>query len=132
MLVEWISRTPELCSLPASHVRVVRGLRHWVAAHRLGGCPVAALRAQLGCTRTAAHLHLLLEEIGAAWPEPFAVSPPCCARLSHDESTLGQMLALAARQDRAGFDRLLGDLIGADERERLYHSAGVFGTILAA
>lgn len=130
MLMEFLTRAPELKSLPGDYLRVVRGMRFWVAAHRLGGCPVAALRGQLGSARAAAHLHLLLEEIGAAWPDPFAVSPPCCSQLSHDERTLAEMIGFASAGDRPGFDRLLCDLISADERERLFHSARVLSDLL--
>src|SRR5687768_9679581 len=98
MWLKTLSRTAMLSALPLSQVRIVRGLRAWVAAHRRGACPVGGLADQLGCVRAAAHLHLLLEEVGAAWPEPFAVSPPCCGRLSHDEATLAEMLRLSAAQ----------------------------------
>ena len=128
--MENLTRTLELQSLPADRLRVVRAMRCWVAAHRLGGCPVAALRAQLGCSRAAAHLHLLLEEIGAAWPDPFAVSPPCCGMLSHDEATLADMVGLASGGDQPGFDRLLREMIAPDERERLFHSAQVLSDLL--
>ena len=132
MLINTFSRSVELQSLTDPDVKAVRGLRLWVAAQHAGRCPVAALAAQLGCMRTSAHLHLLLEEVGAAWPDPFAVSPPCCPRLSHDEATFAAMLVLAYSGNRLGFDRHLADLIGPDERERLFHSAALLGTYLRA
>ena len=130
MLVESLARTPELMTLPSAAARVVSALRHLVVASRAGRCPMSALSAKLGCVRGAAHLHLLLEEIGAAWPDPFAVSPPCCARLSHDEALVADMLALAERGKRPGFDRLLADLLPAETRERLFHSASVLLRVL--
>ena len=130
MLLESLMRTPELMTLPPPAARVVGALRHWVVASRTGRCPMSALAAKLGCVRGAAHLHLLLDEIGAAWPDPFAVSPPCCARLSHDEALVADMLTLAGRGNQPGFDRLLADLLPADIRERLFHSASVLLQVL--
>lgn len=130
MLVELIARTPHISDLMPDGARVVGALRRWVAASRSGACPVGAAGARLGSARAGAHLHLLIEEIGAAWPDPFAVAPPCCPRLSHDEAVLADMVALAARGDRPGFDRLLADLLPSDERERLFLSAAVLSRAL--
>jgi hypothetical protein len=130
MLAELLSRTPTMTDLSIQQARVVGALRHWVIARKLGHCPVAAMLGRLGSRRAAAHLHLLIEEIGAAWPDAFAVSPPCCPRLSHDEAVLAQMAALAACDDRPGFDRLLCDLIPGDARERLFLSSAVLSRTL--
>jgi hypothetical protein len=132
MLVELLARTPTFSEIGPDAARVVGALRHWVVAGRGGACPIAAAGARLGSARAGAHLHLLIEEIGAAWPDPFAVAPPCCPRLSHDEAALADMVALAGRGDRPGFDRLLADLIPADERERLFLSAQVLSRQLQA
>lgn len=130
MLVRSLARTPALADLDPLPGRAVGALRHWAVALRTGGCPIAAAGERLGSLRLGAHLHLLLEEIGAAWPDPFAVSPPCCPRLSHDEALLADMLTLAGRGHRPGFDRLLADLIPFDEREPLYLSAGTLLRLL--
>lgn len=132
MLVESLARTPLMADLLAHEADVIGALRQWARAMRASQCPVAAAAARLGTRRAAAHLHLMLAEIGAAWPEPFAVSPPCCPRLSHDEALLADMTTLAIAGDRPGFDRLLCDLIPSDARERLFLSAGVFGEALDA
>jgi hypothetical protein len=125
MLAELLARTPHLTELGPEPARIVSALRCWVMANRSGLCPIAAAGERLGSTRAGAHLHLLVEEIGAAWPDPFAIAPPCCPRLSHDEALLAGMVEHARRGDRPGFDRLLADLIPADERERLFLSAQV-------
>lgn len=130
MPVEHLFQTPALAAVDAAAGRVVAGLRQWVAAHRTGACPLAAGASRLGSRRAGAHLHLLLEEIAAAWPEPFAVSPPCCRRLSHDEALLADMIALGRRADRPGFDRLLADLLPGETRERLFLSTGVLARML--
>lgn len=124
-------RTPDMRALPAREARLAASLRLWVVMHKLGRCPMAALADRLGDARAAAHLHLLLEEVGAAWPEPFCVSPPCCPRLSHDEALILDMVRLGGCGDRPGFDRLLAEMLPADARERLFLSASVLSHALA-
>ena len=128
--VGMLAQVPRLDALAADQALAVAGLRLWAVMARMGGCPIKAAEERLGNARAAAHFHLLMEEIAAAWPEPFCVSPPCSPRLSHDEATLAEMVACAARGDRPGFDRLLGDLLPADERERLYLSAHMLARAL--
>lgn len=130
MFAQLLARTPTVAELTADQARLVGGLRLWLVANRSRRCPIAAAGARLGSLRAGAHVHLLLEEIGAAWPDPFAVSPPCCPRLSHDEALLTIMFDFAGRGDRPGFDRLLSDLLPGDARERLYLSTTVLGRVL--
>jgi hypothetical protein len=132
MLAEALVRTPDIRDLQAQDARLATALRLWVVMNKLGRCPMQAVAERLGSVRAAAHLHLLLEEIGAAWPDPFCIAPPCCPRLSHDEALALDMVRAAAREDRPGFDRMLQDMIPADMRERLYLSAGVLGRVLVA
>jgi len=130
MLVEWLVRTPYLGEMAGREARLVGALRLWVVMNKLGRCPMQAVADRLGDARAAAHLHLMLEEIGAAWPDPFCVAPPCCRRLSHDEALVIDMLRFGAAEDRPGFDRLLAEMIPADMRERLYLSASVLSRVL--
>jgi hypothetical protein len=130
MLVEMLARTPAMSEITVQGARLILAMRRWVLASRTGACPIAAAGQQLGSLRAGAHLHLLLEEIAAAWPDPFAVSPPCCRRLSHDEALLADMVVIAGHGDRPGFDRLLRELLPGDERERLFLSAGVLSRFL--
>jgi hypothetical protein len=130
MIAEQLFRTPAMAELERGEARILGALRQWVVASRSGRCPIAAAGARLGSKRAAAHLHLLLEEMGSAWPDPFAVSPPCCPRLSHDEALFAQMMAAAGQGDRPGFDRLLSDLLPGDARERLFLSARVLNGVL--
>jgi hypothetical protein len=125
-----IARTPSVAELAECQARLIRGLRFWVVASRSGRCPIAAAGTRLGSLRAGAHLHLLLEEIGAAWPDPFALSPPCGTRLSHDEALLTGMLELAGRGDRPRFDRLLSDLLPGGTRDRLFLSTSVLSRVL--
>ncbi|HTU09270.1 MAG TPA: addiction module antidote protein [Allosphingosinicella sp.] len=132
MLAELLVRTPDIRDLEAHDARLATALRLWVVMNKLGRCPMQAVADRLESVRAAAHLHLLLEEIGAAWPDPFCIAPPCCPRLSHDEALALDMVRAAAREDRPAFDRLLQEMIPADMRERLFLSAGVLGRVMAA
>jgi hypothetical protein len=130
MLAEALVRTPDIRDLEACEARLATSLRLWVVMNKLGRCPMQAVADRLESVRAAARLHLLLEEIGAAWPDPFCIAPPCCPRLSHDEALALDMVRAAAREDRPGFDRMLHEMIPADMRERLYLSAGILGHVL--
>ena len=131
MLVDRIATLPRTSSLAPAQARLVGGIRSWVAANRQGAVPAQAVEDRLGSARAAAHVELLLAEIACAWPDPFAVAPPCCPQLSHDEALIADMLALAVDKDRPGFDRLLVDLLPGDARERLFLSMRVLGDVLA-
>jgi len=116
---------PRLCTLDAKQTRLVATLRLWAICQKHGRCPMGPLAERLGSLRVAAHFHLLLEEMGAAWPDPFCVSPPCCPMLSQDEATFARMLSASADGDRRAFDEELKDLIPADARERLFLSTSM-------
>lgn len=116
---------PRLSSLGDTQTRLVATLRLWAICQKHGRCPMLPLAERLGSLRVAAHLYLLLEEMGAAWPDPFCVSPPCCPMLSHDEATFARMLGAAGDGDRRAFDDELKDLIPADARERLFLSTSM-------
>lgn len=126
--MDLLARTPDLRELPVHEVRLATALRLWVVMNKLGRCPLQAAGEKLASRRAAAHLHLLLEEVGAAWPDPFCVSPPCCPRLSHDEALILDMIRAAGRGDRPGFDRLLSDLLPVGAREPLFASASMLAS----
>lgn len=128
--IDLLTRTPDLRALPDGEAQIVSALRLWVVMTKLGRCPFAAMEARLGSQRATAGLYVLLETIGAAWAEPFCVAPPCCPRLSHDETLVLDMLRLAGTGDRVGFDWLLSDLLPGDHCDRLFGSATLFvGTL---
>lgn len=129
-MLDQLFRIPTLATLPDRESRMVRSVRLWTVMRRAGHCPLQAVADQLGSRRAAAHLHLMLAKVAASWPDPFAVAPPCCGRLSHDEKIFADMIRLGSTRDRAGFDRLLGEMIGADGREQLYLSAVVLSSAL--
>ena len=132
MLADQLVRTPDIRDLDAGDAGLAAALRLWVMLSRHGRCPLQAVADRLGSLRAAAHLHLLLEEVGAAWPDPFCIAPPCCPQLSHDEALALLMVRAAGREDRPAFDRLLEEMIPAGMRERLYLSAGLLGRLLGA
>lgn len=131
MLAQRLAETPDLRAMSLADARTVMAMRVWIVMGKLGHCPLRAVAERLGCARAAAHLHLLLEEIGAAWPDPFCAAPPCCPRLSHDEALAMAMIRAGGRGDRPGFDRLLADMLPGHVRERLYLSAAVLSGALA-
>jgi hypothetical protein len=122
-----LATLPMLADFGRVDAFAVGSLRLWALTARSGCCSMRALSERLGSARAAAHFHLLMEEIGTVWPEPFCVSPPCSPRLSHDEACFAAMIGLAGLEDRPAFDRLLSDLIPAEERERLFLSASMLG-----
>ena len=130
MIVQSLGRMVTFQSLGHGPRQLVGGLRLRALATRLRWCPLRTDAPRLGSLRAAAHLRLIIEEIGTAWPDPFCVAPPCSPRLSHDEATAAQMLELAGCGDRPGFDRLLADLLPCDERERLFLSFSVLRGVL--
>jgi hypothetical protein len=123
--IDLLARTPDLRELSEGEACMTIAMRLWVLLNKLGHCALQPMSEKLGCRRAAAHLHLMLEEIGAAWPEPFCVSPPCCSRLSPDEALVLDMIRTAGRHDRPAFDRLLADLLPTEAREPLFTSASL-------
>ncbi|HKT15946.1 MAG TPA: addiction module antidote protein [Allosphingosinicella sp.] len=130
MPIELLARTPRLADLAPRHANIVILLRAWALLGRQRRCPYALLVGQLGSPCAAARFQLLMEQIGAVWPDPFCVSPPCACLLSYDEATLAEMLAAAWRADRPAFDTLLMDLLAGDARDRLFDFAILFGRTL--
>lgn len=121
---------PRLADLDTEEAAIVAATRHWVRA-RGQGCPLQAAGAVLGSRPAAGALHLMLATLGAAWPDPFAVAPPCCPHLTHDEATLVGMVLASRRHDRPVFDALLCEMLDDDARDRLFRAAHGLGAALA-
>jgi hypothetical protein len=110
-----------LCALPGEARVRLKAARMWVmlARHqRSARLPLAAL---LG--GSAAAFAQLMEQMVAAWPDPFTTYPPCSVAISPDEATLLSLLDCAGRGDSAAADSLLADLLPATERQRLFAQA---------
>jgi hypothetical protein len=130
MLTTVFAPPPLLADLEMEEAAIVQATRQWVRA-RGSGCPLKAAGGVLGSSSAAASLHLMLATMGAAWPEPFAVAPPCCARLTHDEATLVAMVLASRRHTRPVFDALLCEMLDQDARDRLFRVAQDLGQALA-
>ena len=132
MLKQLFAPLPLLTNLAPEQAAIVRATRHWVAAQRRMSCPLAAAAAHLGGLQAARSLHLLLASMGAAWPEPVAIAPPCCAALTHDEATLVGMILAARDHGRPVFDALLCEMLDEDARDRLFAAAAELGRLLGS
>ena len=133
MLAQLFAAPPLLADLAPEQAAIVRATRHWVAAQRHRRCcPLAAAASHLGGLEAARALHLLLANIGAAWPEPVAIAPPCCNVLTHDEATLVGMTLAACHHGRPVFDALLCEMVGTDARDRLFAAAAAMGRAIDA
>lgn len=126
MLDTLFAPPPRLAALDIGEQSLVAAARHWIWA-RGSGCPMRRTTQMLGSPDAAGALHLTLVTIGAAWPEPFAVAPPCCARLTHDEATLVAMVLASRRHGRPVFDALLCEMLDQDARDRLFSAAKTLG-----
>ena len=125
-----IAEPREIEILSAPERRIVCAVRIRAILIRRRQCPMRDVAGQLGSLRAAAHLHLMLEEVAAAWPEPFTVSPICCRRLSHDEALLADLLRAARHRDRPGFDKLSEEMLPQRDRETLFLSASVLHRVV--
>jgi hypothetical protein len=132
MIAALFAAPPRLADLEPDQAALVRATRSWVLAQRHGRrCPLAAAAGHLGSPASARALHLLLAGMGAAWPEPVAIAPPCCAWLTHDEATLVGMVLAAHRHGRPVFDALLCEMLDGDARDRLFAAAAKLGQTIA-
>jgi hypothetical protein len=104
-----------------SQMRLLRSLRLWIACARQSRAPRPVLLPLLG-PGTGAFVQFM-ERIVAAWPDPFAAMPPCACRMTPDEALVLGLVRAAGAADRAGADRLLCEMLGSDERTRLWDAA---------
>jgi hypothetical protein len=124
MIDQLFALPPRLVDLVPNEAALIMAARRWVMAQRHERmCPPQAAARQLGCLDAARSLHMLLAQIGAAWPDPVAVAPPCCAVLTHDEATLVGIVIAARRHSRPVFDALLCEMLDQDARDRLHAAA---------
>lgn len=121
-----LAATPSLGGLSDGQASLIVTARWWVTLRKRGQDPACTMAERLGSEAAAWQFWLLMEEVGAAWPDPFMVSPPCCRRLSFDEALLLDMLGEASRENRPAFFALVGEMLSLDIAERLYRSARAF------
>jgi hypothetical protein len=112
---------PPLAALPGEARILLKAARLWVLLARSSRAPLGPLSALLG--PAAARFSVLMDELSAAWPDPFTTFPPCAASLSPDEQVLLSVLARAEAGAEQGFHADLADLLGPDARRRLWQAA---------
>lgn len=127
MLDQIFAPPPRLADLLPEEAAVVFATRTWVAARRQGTCPLQAAAAQIGDLQAARALHVLLVYVGASWPDPVAIAPPCCGRLTHDEASLLGLVIAAHRHRRPVFDALTCEMLDQSARDRLFDAARKLG-----
>lgn len=111
---------PTIGGLPACDARIILAMRTWFLARQAGLNGHKRLTARLGSAMRARDLALLMEVAGAAWPQPFELARPCCAMVTVDEMLLIGAIRAGRTADRAGFDRLLGEMMGQDGRDLIW------------
>lgn len=111
---------PDLLSLSGPDARVVMALRIAVLSRKLGKDAAPALTEKLGNPMAVTRFFLVIEEIGCVWPDSFHIGRACCRCTTPDELTFLEMLRCVAGGDRPKFDRLVCEMIGDSERDRLF------------
>ena len=119
-LVRQLTRQPLIRELPVDAAQAVLALRFCILCRRTGRDPMPELERRWGNILAARRYRLVVEAIGHSWPDPFAVAPPCCPRVSFDEALLAGMVGAAARGDRMQFDYLTAEMLGGDAREMIF------------
>ena len=119
-LIRQLTEQPLVRDLPVDAAQAVLALRYCILCRRSERDPMPELERRWGNILAARRYRLVVEAIGHCWPEPFAVAPPCCPRLSFDEALLADMAGAAGRGDRARFDRATSEMLGGDAREMIF------------
>ena len=125
-LIRQLTEQPRLRDLPTDAAQAVLALRYCVLCRRGGRDPMPELERRWGNILAARRYRLVVEAIGHVWPEAFAVAPPCCPRVSHDEALLAAMVGAVGIGNRANFDWLTAEMLGGDAREMLFVALGNF------
>lgn len=126
-----LTQSRTLRHTPPPAAQIILGLRLCVLLYKCGRNPVPELEQKFGSMAAARRFGIVVEAIGQMWPDPFAVSPPCCPMLSFDESLLSDAAEAAAAQDRVSFDRLTAEMLGGDARETLFATLTEFQAVQA-
>lgn len=121
-LVRRFTEQPLVRDLPVDAAQAVLALRYCILCRRAERDPMPELERRWGNILAARRYRLVVEAIGHVWPDPFAVAPPCCPRVSFDEALLADMVIAASRRDKVQFDCLTAEMLGSDAREMLYTS----------
>ena len=119
-VIRQLSEQPLVRSLSVDAAQAVLALRYSILCRRSGHDPMPELERRWGNILAARRFRLVVEAIAHVWPDPFAVAPPCCPRLSFDEALLAAIVGAASRGDRVDFGWLTAEMLGSDAREMLF------------
>jgi len=115
-----LARLPDLRVQPLAAAQLVLTMRLRPILDYVESDAVAELAMRFGSVPAALAALALCEQVGAAWPEVFALHRPCCVKLTPDEHALALMARAAAAGDRAGFSALLDGFVRASRHDRLF------------
>ena len=99
-LIRQLTEQPLVRDLSVEAAQAVLALRYCILCRRSERDPMPELERRWGNILAARRYRLVVEAIGHVWPEPFAVAPPCCPRVSFDEagcSSASRALSMPAR-----------------------------------
>lgn len=119
-LIRRLTEQPLVRDLSVEAAQAVLALRYCILCRRSERDPMPELERRWGNILAARRYRLVVEAIGHVWPDPFAVAPPCCPRVSFDEALLAAMVGAASRRDQAQFDRMSAEMLGGDARAMLF------------
>ncbi|MBL9068366.1 MAG: addiction module antidote protein [Sphingopyxis sp.] len=119
-LVRRFTEQPLVRDLPVDAAQAILALRYCILCRRSERDPMPELERRWGNILAARRYRLVVEAIGHVWPDPFAVAPPCCPRVSFDEALLAAMVRAASAGDRVHFDCLTAEMLGSDARAMLF------------
>ena len=125
-LIRQLTEQPLVRDLSVDAAQAVLALRYSILCRRSGRDPMPELERRWGNVLAAQRFRLVVEAIAHIWPDPFAVAPPCCPRLSFDEALLAATVGAISRGDRVDFDWLTAEMLGGDAREMLFAALGNF------
>ncbi|NCN84249.1 MAG: hypothetical protein GW808_05480 [Sphingomonadales bacterium] len=112
---------PDIRTMPAVEARLIIAFRLAVVAIKNDYDCAEQLSDRLGGKLAATRILILAETLGFAWPEPFQIGRPCCSQVTPDEIWLVAAIRMAAGGNRPAFDSLTCEMIGDDERERIFN-----------
>lgn len=119
-LTNLLSAQPLVRDLNPLAAQTVVALRYAILCRKTGHDPVPQLARRWGNPMAARRLSVLIEAIGHIWPDPFAIAPPCCSRVSFDEALFAAMVSATFFGDRFSFDQMSAEMLNGDERDMLF------------
>lgn len=127
-----ITSTPDIRCIPQQQVKLVCALRYVHKSRHDRSYRPEKLAVFVGSMKGVQHFHVLLDEIGRAWPETIYLNCPCQPQLSYDEMLIVDLMTAAGGNDRRSFDRLIEDMVAASMRNAIWCAARKFQRCVSA